>query len=132
MKDKTVLQQLIETLREKHQQIDTSTAINRRQKGAYVDAIMILKESILAEKQMIMDAIRESKKQIFFIDEMQDLVKGLNNKNISMSKFVEVLNEKATGISWQEMVKKRLDSRCKKHSIIMDDINGNLVCPMCD
>lgn len=80
---------------------------------------------------MILDAIKESKKQVFFIDEMQDLVKELNNKNISMSKFVEVLNEKATGISWQEMVKKRLDSRCKKHHIIMDDINGRLVCPMC-
>lgn len=65
MSNKTVLQSIITTLTEKHQSIDTSTAINRRQKGAYVDAIMILNAHLPAEKQMIMDAHNEGYSQGF-------------------------------------------------------------------
>lgn len=53
---KTVLNQLIEKLTEIHIRIGFETKIDRSVKGAYVDAIMMAKELLEAEKDQIQNA----------------------------------------------------------------------------
>lgn len=71
-------------------------------------------------------------KRIFYIDEVRKLVNQLCNEEISMSRFTEILNEKATGLSALELYNSEKDSRCKKHGVVFDYINGNPVCPVCE
>lgn len=45
----------------------------------------------------------ESFERVFYIDEVRKMLIQLKNEDISLSKFVEVLNEKATGLTALEM-----------------------------
>jgi len=52
---KTAIQYLIEKLKEKHKAIPINTEHNRRIKGAYVDCLLMVKELLEDEKQMVID-----------------------------------------------------------------------------
>jgi hypothetical protein len=43
--------------------------------------------------------------RIFFVDEVRALLHQLDKEKISLSKFVEILNEKATGLTSIELYK---------------------------
>lgn len=71
-------------------------------------------------------------KRVFYIDEVRKLVNQLIAEEISMSKFTEILNEKATGMTALELWQSEQDSRCNKHGVTFDYINGKAVCPICE
>lgn len=44
-------------------------------------------------------------KRIFYVDEVKKMIQQLDNEEITLSRFVEILNEKATGLSAIELSK---------------------------
>ena len=57
MSDKTAMNILIEKIKAKADSIPMNTAVNRYQKGAYVDCLVMAKELLPDEEQQIIDAI---------------------------------------------------------------------------
>lgn len=77
-------------------------------------AILIKAAELYAEYKA--EEVRKKHKEVcekrkFFIDEISDQVKAVTNKKMSISKFVELLNEKATGVSWEVMVRREAAER---------------------